>query len=46
MTGLSWRNALLRSPIYGYDEYAYFAIGKAVDHQTILFENDPYLQRL
>jgi hypothetical protein len=46
MVGLTCRNAVLHTPIYGYDEYAYFAIGSAGDHQSILFDNDPYLQRL
>ena len=46
MSGLFWHNALLETPVYASDEYAYFVQGKFFHSREIVLQNDPGLQRI
>ena len=46
VSGLFWRNAIMDTPIYASDEYAYLIAGKFYNHRPAVFQDDPGLQRV
>ena len=41
VSGLFWRNAILDTPIYASDEYAYLMAGKFYNHRPAIFQTIP-----